>query len=139
MTRIIYKKRFNALPDEEGALILKEITGVGTSCVEISLEEFPAGYVTVSDISAKTKCGVATLDLSTLPDGLYTPIFVTGAAALLCSPFIKRQNVLIRPLPDGGDISRLELLIGEGERRISCLESDIAKMKALIEGAGLTL
>ncbi len=139
MTKIIYKKRFNALPDEEGALILKEISGVGTKCVEISLYELPAGYVTVADLTAKTVGGIATLDLSGLPDGLYTPIYVTGSKALLCSPFIKRADVLIRPLPDGSDISRLELLIGESEKRISSLESELSRIRAAIDGNALTL
>ncbi len=139
MTKIVYKKRFNALPDEEGALILKEISGVGTGCVEISLRELPVGYLTVGGITERTVGGIATLDLSSLSDGLYTPVFVSGSRALLCSPFIKRSNVLIRPLPDGSDISRLELLIGENERRIAHLEGELSRIKALIEGGTLSL
>ena len=133
MTKIIYKKRYNALPDEEGAIILKEVSGVGSGDVEIHLDELPSGYITVYDITARVKGGVARLDLSTLPDGLYTPIFVTGSRALLCSPIIKRNDIIIRPLPDGSDISRLELLISRAEEKISILESDVSRLKALTE------
>ncbi len=139
MTKIIYRKRYNALPDEEGALILKEVSGVGTKEVEISLTEMPAGYVTVYDLTAKTVGGIARLDLSSLPDGLYTPIFVTGSRALLCSPIIKRHDVIIRPLPDGSDISRLELLISRQEEKIATLERELSRIRTLTEGKSLEI
>ena len=129
MTRLVYKKRFSALPGDEGAIILKEISGVGTDEVSIELQDLPSGYIRIGDLRVKTASGRTKLNLSSLKDGLHTPIYTVGTHSFLCSPFIKRQGALTRPLPDGGDISRLESLISEQSERITALEGELCELK----------
>ena len=129
MTKIVYKKRFSSLPNEEGAIILKEICGAGLNEVLIEADDFSDGFLRIGDERAGVVCGVARFNLSSLNDGLYTPIYTSGSRSLLCSPFIKRQGVILRPIPDGRDISRLELLISNLTERISVLEAETESLK----------
>jgi len=129
MTRIVYEKRFNALPNEEGSIILKEISGAGLNEVVIEAANLQNGYLCIGDERASIMGGIARLNLSSINDGLYTPVYTSGSRSLLCSPFIKRQGVILRPVPDGKDISRLELLISGLTERISKLEEELSSLK----------
>ena len=125
MTRIVYKKRFESQPNEDSAMILEEINGTGLDKVAIEICGLDGGYVRIGDERATLKCGVANMKLSSLNDGLYTPIYTCGSHSLICSPIIKRQGMIARPTPDGKDISRLELLISSLCERISLLEDEL--------------
>lgn len=133
MTRIVYKKRFASLPTEEGAIILREVSGAGLEEVIIELCDLPSGFIRIGDERFEVKSGVARMNLCSLTDGLYTPIYTVGSRSLVCSPFIKRQGVILRPIPDGRDISRLELLISNLEERICSLEGELSALKAKSE------
>ena len=125
MTRIIYKSRFNSLPNEESALILKEISGTGVSEVVIKFEGVSSGILVIGDERIAITSPTTRLNLSSLNDGLYTPVLVEGSSSFICSPFIKRQGMILRPSPDGRDISRLEILISSLTERISGLEDEL--------------
>ena len=129
MTSIVYKKRFESHLGESSAMILKELSGIGIDEVLIEIEDSDGAHIRIGDERALIKGGCARLNLSALNDGLYTPVVTSGTRSLLCSPFIKRQGVLLRPLPDGGDISRLEELISELYRRFSALSAEVDSLK----------
>ncbi len=129
MTKIIYKRSYNCSPDEEGAIILKSISGIGAEEVSFTLSDLPTGELIIADKRGEVKGGGITMDLSCLKDGLYTPIYRIGTKAFLCSPVIKRGHMLLRPLPDGSDISRLELILSSKEERIASLEERLARLE----------
>lgn len=92
------------------------------------------GIISIGNISARTKDGVCTLNLSSLPDGDYAPLFVSGGRTIRFEKIRKLGEKLTRPPLDFELMTRILMRLEALELRFGELDDSMKKLAEDIHG-----
>ena len=127
MTTIIYK-----LVDGFGEC--RSLDGQGCDNVKLVIGGAEGGVFTVGDKTMRFNKDTVRIDLSSLPEGEYTPTLSCGGKVYPLERIRKRGNILSRCPIDIELLSRSLLRLEGCEIKIRELESTIAELLPLIKG-----
>jgi hypothetical protein len=129
MTSIFYK-----LINNFGEM--RKITGGGSDSVRIHVEGAESGIITVGNVSAPLKSGVARLSLLTLADGEYTPtLYKSGSITVLEA--LSKCGSRISAAGSGALLRRIALRTEALEERLEKVEERCASYESAIYGKPL--
>ena len=112
---------------------VRRITGCGADKVRIHTEGAENGIVTVGNVSAPIKDGVARLSLHTLADGEYTPTICNDGGIFVLEALSKCGS-RISASGDSELIRRIALRAEAIEERLDSLEKRCEKYEGAIYG-----
>ena len=95
------------------------------------------GALKIGDISAEVKVGSATLSLSSLPDGVYTPILYTDSGEIRLEAIRKLGEKLSRYPTDRNLTVNLLERIERLEDSVATLECLVAELDKRVRGNGI--
>ena len=102
----------------------RKFSAGGTTGVRIHVEGCGSGFISVGGISREISDGVAHLDISSLPDGEYSPILHKGGEMIRLEPIRKAGDSVSLP-PPGRE------LIRSLSDRIFLLEAGLSETDAM--------
>lgn len=115
---------------------MRKITGSGSERVRIHIEGADGGILTIGNVSAPIKDGVARLSLHILADGEYTPTLCKDGGIFALETISKCGSRI--SAADGGDLIRRIALRAEAiEDRLNDLERRCTEYEGAIYGKPL--
>ena len=112
-------------------------TGKGAERVRIHIDGADGGILSVGALSAPIKGGVASLSLSPLADGEYSPSLYR-AGELIRLESISKCGGIISPEPSGGELLRRLAIRTEAlEKRLDTLEERLLRDEGALYGEPL--
>ena len=108
-----------------------EFIGDGSTNVRVEIKGLDGGSIVIGDRAARLPGGIAHLDLSSLPDGEYTPAVFATSKRIPLEKIKIRDGRLSRVVIDQNLIERLLLRV----RELECDRDELSRRLEICESA----